>query len=157
MRLLPEGALPWYRRRLTPLQHAGLLIMTLGCGAGVAAVLLIHRAELGRLAERYPSGSTLATLALSLLQVACAWLIAGQATRARPYAGLFMAGCGALGMSYGNAPAFWGVALLVIALAARPRPHRRAIRTCIALLACVLLALAGSHVLGTDAARSSMG
>jgi hypothetical protein len=148
MRSLPEGTatVPWYRRSLTRLQRAALLGATLFFGAGVAAAMLTYRAHLGHLTEQHPNASALVKLALNLLQFVCAWFIAGQATRLAPYTGLAMAGCLALATAFGNTTALLTLCLLIaVALAARPRPHRRAFRICIALMACVMTAVRGPH------------
>jgi hypothetical protein len=144
--ILPDDtAVPWYQRRVTALQRAALLLVALVCGGVAATSILAHRVDVGRLTEQYPTAQALATVALTLLQVLCAWLIAGQATRLAPYAGLFMAGASSLGAAYGNAIALVAVAVLVaVALAVRPRARRRVTRTCIALLACVIVALEAS-------------
>jgi hypothetical protein len=95
----------------------------------------------GRLAEQHPLAAVLVRLGLTSLQGLAAWVVAGQATRLAPYVGLFMAACFGLAAAYGNTVSMVAVAaLLAVALAARPRPHRRVIRVCTGLMVCLLVA-----------------
>lgn len=122
--LAAEQAAPWYRRQLTPLQHAALLIAALALGAVVCLLVYMHQRHAG-------AGWWSRLLSTPLLPCVASWPLFGHPSRWAPPLGLGVVAAAALSSIWTTpVPLIIVIVLTCIALMARPRPNRSVIRWC---------------------------